>query len=155
MSERIEIPDQEDILATNERLTADNQRLTAELTAATELLETAQGLAGQADQRTAEATQRAEALAGRADELAKRVEVLEIAAKVAGEELTRLKAENAQLTAKMADFNAAVAAEVQKLGLRAKAAEHKQPAADADLTPTQRVLAAKGVGSLAELTANR
>jgi hypothetical protein len=148
MSERIEIPDQDDILATNERLTADNTRLTAELSAATELLETAQGLAAQADQRTAEASQRVDALA-------KRVDTAELAAKVAGEELTRLKAENATLVAKMADFNAAVAAEVQKLGLRPKAAEHKEQPANADLTPTQRVLLAKGVSSLAELAAKR
>ncbi|MCZ7636761.1 MAG: hypothetical protein M5U12_12430 [Verrucomicrobia bacterium] len=141
MADKINIPDQEDILATNQRLTADNTRLTAELTAATELLETAQA-------QTTAASQRAEAVA-------KRVETAELAAKVAGEELTRLKAENAQLTAKMADFNQAVAAEVQKLGLRPKAAEHKEQAATADLTPTQRVLAAKGVGSLAELAAKR
>jgi len=137
MPEKTNIPDQEDILAINERLTADNQRLTAELTAATDLLETAQ-------QQTAAASQRA-------DELAGRIGPVETAAKVAGEELTRLKAENAQLTAKMADFNTAVAAEVQKLGLRPKAAEHKEAPAQTDLTPTQRVLAAKGVGSLAEL----
>lgn len=137
MADQNQIPDQEDILATNQRLTTENARLTAELTAATDLLETAQA-------QTAAATQRAEAGA-------KRLETLELAAKVAGEELTRLKAENAQLTAKMADFNAAVAAEVQKLGLRPKAAEHKQPPADATLTATQRVLAARGVSSLAEL----
>ena len=148
MTEKPNIPDQEDILATNQRLTADNQRLTAELTAATELLETAQGLAAQADQRTAEATQRGDALA-------KRVDTAELAARVAGEELTRLKTENATLTAKMADFNQAVAAEVQKLGLRPKAAEHKEQPANADLTPTQRVLLAKGVSSLAELAAKR
>ncbi len=137
MPDKINIPDQEDILAINERLTADNQRLTAELTAATDLLETAQ-------QQTAAASQRA-------DQLASQIGPLETAAKVAGEELTRLKAENAQLTAKMADFNQAVAAEVQKLGLRPKAAEPKEAPAQTDLTPTQRVLAAKGVGSLAEL----
>lgn len=137
MPDKINIPDQEDILAINERLTADNQRLTAELTAATDLLETAQ-------QQTAAASQRA-------DQLASRIGPLETAAKVAGEELTRLKAENAQLTAKMANFNQAVAAEVQKLGLRPKAADHKEAPAQTDLTPTQRVLAAKGVGSLAEL----
>ena len=51
----------------------------------------------------------------------------------------------------MADFNKAVAAEVLKLGLNPKAAEHKEAPADADLTPTQRVLLAKGVSSLAEL----
>ena len=137
MADKINIPDQEDILATNERLTAENQRLTAELTAATELLETAQ-------QQSTDATQRAEALATR-------VTTLETAAKVAGEELTRLKAENADLTAKMADFNKAVAAEVRKLGLNPKAAEHKEAPAEADLTPTQRVLAAKGVSSIADL----
>ena len=76
---------------------------------------------------------------------------LETAAKAAGEELTRLKAENAQLTARMADFNKAVAAEVLKLGLNPEAAEHKQAPADTDLTPTQRVLAAKGVNSIADL----
>ncbi len=137
MPDKNTIPDQEDILAINERLTADNTRLTAELTAATELLETAQA-------QTTAASQRADALAAR-------IGPLETAAKVAGEELTRLKAENAQLTAKMADFNQAVAAEVQKLGLRPKAADHKETPAQTDLTPTQRVLAAKGVGSLAEL----
>jgi predicted nucleic acid-binding Zn-ribbon protein len=132
------IPDQDDVLATNERLAADNARLTTELKAANELLETAQ-----ADLSTA--TQRAADLAGRAS-------TLETAAKVAGEELTRLKAENAGLTAKMADFNKAVAAEVVKLGLNPKAADHKQAPAETDLTPTQRVLAAKGVGSVAELS---
>ena len=137
MPDKINIPDQEDILANNERLTAENQRLTAELTAATELLETAQ-------QQSTDATQRAEALAAR-------VTTLETAAKVAGEELTRLKAENADLTAKMADFNKAVAAEVLKLGINPKAASHKEVPADTDLTPTQRVLAAKGVGSIADL----
>jgi chromosome segregation ATPase len=137
MPEKLNLPDQEDILATNQRLTAENARLTAELTAATDLLETAQA-------QTVAATQRAEACA-------KRLETLELATKVAGEELACLKAESTQLTAKMADFNAAVAAEVQKLGLRPKAAEHKQPPADANLTPTQRVLAARRVSSLAEL----
>jgi len=132
------IPDQNDVLATNERLTTENSRLTAELTAATELLETASA-------QTVTATQRA-------DELAARVGTLETAAKVAGEELTRTKAENSALTARMADFNKAVAAEVQKLGIRPKAAEHKEAPADADLTPTQRVLAAKGVGSIRELS---
>ena len=34
----------------------------------------------------------------------------------------------------------------------AKAAEHKEAPADADLTPTQRVLAAKGVGSIREMS---
>ena len=101
------------------------------------MLETAQ-----ADLNTA--TQRSADLAGR-------VATLETAAKVAGEELTRLKAENATLAAKMADFNKAVAAEVCKLGLNPKAADHKEPAADTDLTPTQRVLAAKGVSSIADL----
>lgn len=137
MPEKINIPDQEDILATNERLTAENQRLTAELTAASELLDTAQ-------KQGTEATQRADALAGR-------VNTLEIAAKAAGEELARVKGENAELTAKMADFNKAVAAEVLKLGLNPKAASHKETPSDTDLTPTQRVLAAKGVGSIAEL----
>lgn len=141
MPDKINLPDQEDILVINERLTADNQRLTAELTAATELLETAQA-------QTTAATQRADALASR-------IGPLETAAKVAGEELARLKAENVQLTAKLADFNVAVAAEVQKLGLRPKAADHKEAPAQTDLTPTQRVLAAKGVGSLAELAAKR
>ncbi len=42
MPETIPIPDQDDVLATNERLTAENTRLTGELIAATELLETAQ-----------------------------------------------------------------------------------------------------------------
>jgi chromosome segregation ATPase len=138
MPEKTQIPDQEDILATNERLTADNTRLTAELKAANELLETAQ-----ADLNTATA---------RAAQLAERVTVLETAAKVAGEEINRLKAENAGLTTKMADFNKAVAAEVVKLGLNPKAADHKQAPAETDLTPTQRVLAAKGVSSLAELS---
>jgi predicted nucleic acid-binding Zn-ribbon protein len=137
MSEKINIPDQEDILATNERLTAENRRLTAELTAASELLDTAQ-------KQGTEATQRADALANR-------VSTLEIAAKTAGEELARVKGENAELTAKMADFNKAVAAEVLKLGLNPKAASHKETPSDADLTPTQRVLAAKGVRSIAEL----
>jgi predicted nucleic acid-binding Zn-ribbon protein len=137
MSDSTKIPDQDDVLATNERLQADNTRLTGELQAANELLETAQ-----ADLNTA--TQRSADLTGR-------VTTFETAAKVAGEELTRLKAENATLTAKMADFNKAVAAEVRKLGLNPKAADHKEPAADADLTPTQRVLAAKGVSSLADL----
>ena len=137
MSDTTKIPDQDDVLATNERLTAENTRMTGELKAANELLETAQ-----ADLNTA--TQRSADLAGR-------VATLETATKVAGEELTRLKAENATLTAKMADFNKAVAAEVRKLGLNPKAAEHKEPAADTHLTPTQRVLLAKGVSSIAEL----
>ncbi|MCL4181546.1 MAG: hypothetical protein KJ072_27890, partial [Verrucomicrobia bacterium] len=80
MSDKINIPDQEDILATNERLQTDNTRLTSELKAANELLETAQ-----VDLNTA--TQRSSDLAGR-------VATLETAAKVAGEELTRLKAED-------------------------------------------------------------
>ena len=137
MPDKIILPDQEDILTANQRLTADHQRLTAELIAATDLLETAQ-------EQTAAAVKRA-------DDLAARLSPLETAAKVAGEELTRVQAENAQLTARMADFNAAVAAEVQKLGLRPKAAAHKEAPATPDLTPTQRVLAAKGVGSLADL----
>ena len=131
MSEPTKIPDQDDVLATNERLTA-------ELKAANELLETAQE-----DLSTATA---------RAGQLTERVTVLETAAKVAGEELARLKAENSDLSARMADFNKAVAAEVCKLGLNPKAADHKPAPAETDLTPTQRVLAAKGVSSLAELS---
>lgn len=128
------IPDQEDILATNERLTAENGRLTAELTAATELLEAAQ---------TQLATAQVEA-----------AKVPDLTAKVTalGTDLERVRTENAALTAKMADFGKAVAAEVQRLGLRAKAAEHKEAPTDPDLTPTQRVLAAKGVGSIRELS---
>jgi len=137
MSDKINIPDQEDILATNERLTTENKRLTQELTAATELLDTAQ-------KQSAAATQNADALTAK-------VTTLETAAKVTGEELARLKVENGELTAKMADFNKAVAAEVLKLGINPKAAIHKEAPADTELTPTQRVLAAKGVGSLAEL----
>ena len=137
MSEKTNIPDQDDVLATNERLTADNLRLSTELTAANELLETAQSDLTTATQRSAD--------------LAARVATIETAAKVAGEELTRLKAENATLTAKMSDFNKAVAAEVRKLGINPKAAEHKEAPEDKDLTPTQRVLLAKGVSSLADL----
>ncbi len=130
MPEKTQIPDQDDVLAANERLTA-------ELKAANELLETAQE-----DLNTATA---------RAAQLAERVTVLETAAKVGGEELNRLKAENTDLSARMADFNKAVAAEVCKLGLNPKAAEHKPAPADKELTPTQRVLLAKGVSSLEEL----
>jgi len=141
MSEQTNIPDQDDVLAINERLKADNTRLTGELAAANELLETAQADLNTATQRSAD--------------LAARVATLEVATKVAGEELTRLKAENATLTAKMADFNKAVAAEVRKLGLNPTPAEHKEAPADKDLTPTQRVLLAKGVSSLAELSQKR
>ena len=137
MADKINIPDQEDILATNERLTAENQRLTTELTAATELLETAQAQSTETRQR--------------ADDLAARIEAAETGARVAGEELTRLKAQNTELTTKMADFNKSVAAEVLKLGINPKAANHKEAPTDTDLTPTQRVLAAKGVGSIADL----
>ena len=121
------IPDQDDILATNERLTAEITRLTGELNAATELLD-----AAQAQLATAQAE-------------AAKVPTLTA-------DLERLKAETAAAVAKLGDFNKAVAAEVQKLGIRPKAAEHKEAPADADLTPTQRVLAAKGVGSIRELS---
>ena len=141
MSDQIEIPDQADVLADNERLTAENQRLNADLTAANELLETAQTQANAAGQQV--------------QALTERVGVLETAARVAGEEVTRLKAENTSLRARQSDFQRAVAAEVQKLGLRPKAAEHKEAPSDADLTPTQRVLAAKGVSSIAELQQKR
>jgi hypothetical protein len=137
MSEKINISDQEDILAINQRLEAENTRLSGELKASTELLEMSQEDLTTATQRAAQLTER--------------VNVLEIAAKVAGEELTRLKADNVALTARMADFNKAVAAEVSKLGLNPKAADHKEPAADTDLTPTQRVLAVKGVNTIADL----
>ncbi len=128
------IPDQDDILASNERLTAENARLTNELNAATELLEAAQ-------------TQ----LANAQTEAAK---VPDLTAKVTAltENLERSKTEIAGLNTKLGDFNKAVASEVQKLGLRPKAAEHKEAPADTDLTPTQRVLAAKGVGSIRELS---
>jgi chromosome segregation ATPase len=137
MADKINIPDQDDILAKNERLKADNTRLTAELTAANDLLETAQADLSTATERSAQLTER--------------MTVLETAAKVAGEELARLKADNTALTAKMTDFNKAVAAEVVKLGLNPKAADHREPPEEKDLTPTQRVLAAKGVSSLADL----
>ena len=137
MSEQTTIPDQEDILAANERLEAENKRLSGEMTAATELLETSQEQCTKAQ--------------GQVDELTKKVATLEIAAKAAGQELKRLQDDNATLTTKMEDFNKSVAAEVAKLGLRSKAAEHKEIPEDADLTPTQRVMAAKGVQSLAEL----
>ena len=51
MPEKNNIPDQDDVLATNERLTADNTRLTGELKAANELLETAQADLNTATQR--------------------------------------------------------------------------------------------------------
>jgi hypothetical protein len=121
------IPDQNDVLATNERLTSENTRLTAELNAATELLDAAQ------IQLATAQTEAAKVPALTAD-------------------LERSKAETAAAAAKLGDFNKAVAAEVQKLGIRPKAAEHKEAPADADLTPTQRVLAAKGVGSIRELS---
>jgi len=127
MPDKTPIPDQDDVLAANERLTTENRRLTAELTAATELLE-----AGQTQLSTAQA------------------EAARVPALIADND--RLKAENSALGVKMADFNKAIAAEVQKLGLRPKAAEHKEAPADTDLTPTQRVLAAKGVGSIRELS---
>ncbi|XOV73826.1 MAG: hypothetical protein ACFHW5_11790 [Verrucomicrobiota bacterium] len=141
MSEQTTIPDQEDILAANERLEAENKRLSGEMTAATELLETSQEQCTKAQ--------------GQVDELTKKVATLEIAAKAAGQELKRLQDDNATLTTKMEDFNKSVAAEVAKLGLRSKAAEHKEVPEDADLTPTQRVMAAKGVQSLAELRQKR
>ena len=128
------IADQDDILATNARLTADITRLTGELSAANELLETAR------TQLTAAQTEAA------------KVTGLNAQVTALTGDLERSKTENTALTAKMADFNRAVAAEVQKLGLRPKAAEHKEVPADTDLTPTQRVLAAKGVGSIRELS---
>jgi predicted RNase H-like nuclease (RuvC/YqgF family) len=128
------IPDQDDILVTNERLTAENARLTNELAAATELLETAQ------TQLTT-----AQAEAAKVPDLTTKVTALT-------ENLERSKAEVTALNIKLGDFNKAVAAEVQKLGLRPKAAEHREAPADTDLSPTQRVLAAKGVGSIRELS---
>ena len=107
MSDKTNIPDQDDILATNERL---------------------HGREHPADRRTERRQRPARNRPGGPDhrhataaDLAGRVATLEMATKVAGEELTRLKAENATLTAKMADFNKAVAAEVRKLGLNPKA----------------------------------
>lgn len=128
------IPDQDDILVTNERLTAENARLTNELSAATELLETAQ------TQLTT-----AQAEAAKVPELTTKVTALT-------ENLERSQAEVTALGTKLGDFNKAVAAEVQKLGLRPKAAEHRETPADTDLSPTQRVLVAKGVGSIRELS---
>lgn len=127
MPDKTPIPDQDDVLAANERLTTENRRLTAELTAATELLE-----AGQTQLSTSQA------------------EAARVPALIA--DIERMKAENSALGVRMADFNRVVASEVQKLGLRPKAAEHKEAPADPDLTPTQRVLAAKGVGSIRELS---
>jgi predicted nucleic acid-binding Zn-ribbon protein len=141
MSEQTTIPDQEDILAANERLETENTRLSGEVSAATELLETSQEQCTKAQ--------------GQVDELTKKIATLQIAAKAAGQELKRLQDENATLATKMEDFNKSVAAEVAKLGLRSKAAEHKEVPEDADLTPTQRVMAAKGVQSLAELRQKR
>lgn len=137
MSDTTSIPDQDDVLATNERLQAENTRLAGDLKASAELLETAQEDLTTATQRAAEQ--------------AERITVLETAAKVAGEELSRLKAENTALSARMTDFNKAVAAEVVKLGLNPKAADHKEAPEEADLTPTQRVLAARGVNTIADL----
>ncbi len=130
-------PDQDDVLAANARLSAENTRLTGELSTANEQLESL---------RTQLATAQTEA-----------AQVVDLTSKVTAltGDLERSKAENVALAAKMADFNKSVAAEVQKLGLRPKAAEHKEAPADADLTPTQRVLAAKGVGSLTELSPKR
>jgi len=118
------IPDQDDVLAVNERLQADNTRLTAELRAATDLLDTAQtqltGAQGQADRLQTE--------------------------------LDQVRGENVALTARVADFNKAVATEVTRLGLRPQAVEHQEPPSTTDLTPTQQVLAAKGVSSIRELS---
>lgn len=121
------IPDQDDILATNTRLTGELSAANHQLQSLRTELASAQAEAGKVTDLTAKVT----ALTG---------------------DLERSRTENAGLTAKMADFNRTVAAEVQKLGLRPKAAEHKEAPAEADLTPTQRVLAAKGVGSIRELS---
>ena len=118
------IPDQDDVLAVNERLEADTTRLTAELRAATDLLDAAQSqLTG------------AQGEAGRLQT-----------------ELDQVRGENADLTARLGDFDKAVATEVTRLGLRPQAVEHKEPPATTDLTPTQQVLAAKGVSSIRELS---
>jgi chromosome segregation ATPase len=137
MPANTQIQDQDDVLATNERLTTENSRLTTELQAANELLETAQTELNASHASATQAKSESEARKTQADESAA--------------EVARLKTENANLTAKMTDFNKAVAAEVLKLGLNPKAANHKEAPANTDLTPTERVLAAKGVGSIAEL----
>jgi len=137
MTMNTQIEDQEDVLAASERLQADNTRLTGELQAANELLETAQTGLTEANNR--------------ADELSARVTTLETEAQTREETVNRLTTEITALTTRMADFNKAVAAEVIKLGLNPNAADHKEAPADADLTPTQRVLAAKGVNTIAEL----
>ena len=98
------IPDQDDILASNESLTAENARLTNELNAATELPEAAQTQLATAQTETAK--------------------VPDLTAKVTSlaETQERSKTEIAGLNTKLGDFNKAVAAEVQKLGLQPKAA---------------------------------
>lgn len=127
MSQETPIPDQDDVLVTNARLQADNTRLKAEnARLTTDLAVQSKAVADAAQASAAEAA-------------------------AAKETVTRLQAENAALTAKMADFQKAVAAEVVKLGLNPKAAEHKPAPVEKDLTPTQRVLLAKGVSSLEEL----
>jgi len=138
MPENTQIQDQEDVLAANEGLRTENTRLTEELNAANDLLEAAQ--------------QELSALTQRRDELTQQLANAEGNAKTRGDELTRLQAENEQLKSEMAQFNKAVAAEVCKLGLKPKATDHKEVPSNTDLTPTQRVLAAKGVNSVAELS---
>ena len=69
-------------------------------------------------------------------------------------EVTRLKGENDKLTNDMKDFNARVAAEVAKKGIRSTAAEtgtDNKAKEGEKLTATEKVLAAKGAASLADL----
>lgn len=121
-------PDQTDILAQNEKLTADLATAQQNLTQANAAIE----------QLRKDNTQ----LQGRVDEATKGNETLTKALQARTKERDDLKAENERLTARTADFNKAVAADVAKHGIRQTAATHQQQS-DKPMTATEKCLAAK------------
>lgn len=141
-SKTMNIPDQADLLATLKSLEDQVATLTTERDAALQ-------------RATASDASVAELTAAR-DAAQTRATAAEQAAASAREEAARATQAKAAAESRLTDLNARVAAEVKRLGL-ARTPAGPDPLADAAparrLTATERVLAAKGLRSLAELKA--
>lgn len=142
----MQLPDQADLLARLQAAEAQRTALTTELTTL------------KADQEASgalllEAQGTIKRLEGERDAALARAQQAEAAAVAARALTERAVAEKAAAEAQVTDFNTRVAAEVKRLGLSRTPAPSEALAGkrEEDLTPTEKVLRAKGVSSLAEL----
>jgi chromosome segregation ATPase len=143
----MQLPDQADLLARLQAAEAQRTALTTELATLKTDQEASSAL-------LLEAQDTIKRLEGEREAALARAQQAEAAAVAARALTERAVAEKAAAEAQLTDFNARVAAEVQRLGLARTPAPSDAAAGkrEEDLTPTEKVLRAKGVSSLAELS---